>query len=107
MKPKPLSQIVDEHSEEGHWILPRSGSRIWQLFPQLEDSLRRDIPHESEPTRLRNRSSMVMDPAPNINGLLKRLTDPDPQAATKDLRQGLMWALSPGALDGIHGYSSR
>ena len=54
------------------------------LFPQLEDSLRRDIPMSlanAVEEQLLNGSGV----APNINGLLKRLTDPTP-AATGGVR---------------------
>ena len=72
------------------------------LFPQLEDSLRRDIPmslsNAVEEQILNGDGS-----APNINGLLKRLTDPTP-AGTKDL-PGTYVGTVAGALDGVHGYT--
>ena len=72
------------------------------LFPQLEDSLRRDIPMSlanAVEKQLLNGSGV----APNINGLLKRLTDPTP-AATKDL-PGTYVGTVAGSLDGVHGYT--
>ena len=72
------------------------------LFPQLEDSLRRDIPmslsNAVEEQILNGDGS-----APNITGLLERLTDPTP-AATKDL-PGTYVGTVAGSLDGIHGYT--
>ena len=72
------------------------------LFPQLEDSLRRDIPmslsNAVEEQILNGDGS-----APNITGLLERLTDPT-AAGTKDL-PGTYVKTVAGALDGIHGYT--
>ena len=72
------------------------------LFPQLEDSLRRDIPMSlanAVEEQLLNGDGV----APNINGLLKRLTDPTP-AGTKDL-PGTYVGTVAGSLDGVHGYT--
>ena len=72
------------------------------LFPQLEDSLRRDIPmslSNAVEEQILNGDGV----APNINGLLKRLTDPTP-TATKDL-PGTYVGTVAGSLDGIHGYT--
>ena len=72
------------------------------IFPQLEDSLRRDIPmslsNAVEEQILNGDGS-----APNITGLLQRLTDPTP-AGTKDL-PGTYVKTVAGSLDGIHGYT--
>ena len=72
------------------------------LFPQLEDSLRRDIPmslsNAVEEQILNGDGS-----SPNINGLLKRLGDPTP-AGTKDT-PGTYVGTVAGSLDGIHGYT--
>ena len=72
------------------------------LFPQLEDSLRRDIPmslsNAVEEQILNGDGS-----APNITGLLERLTDPAP-AGTKDL-PGTYVGTVAGSLDGVHGYT--
>ena len=72
------------------------------LFPQLEDSLRRDIPmslSNAVEEQILNGDGV----APNIDGLLKRLTDPT-AAATKDL-PGTYVGTVAGSLDGIHGYT--
>ncbi len=72
------------------------------VFPQLEDSLRRDIPQS-----LANAVEELLlngdGEAPNINGLLKRLTDPDAQAAKNSAATYVSTVV--GALDGLHGYS--
>ena len=72
------------------------------LFPQLEDSLRRDIPmslsNAVEEQILNGDGS-----SPNITGLLERLTDPT-AAATKDL-PGTYVGTVAGSLDGVHGYT--
>ena len=72
------------------------------LFPQLEDSLRRDIPQSlanAVEEQLLNGDGV----APNINGLLKRLTDPT-AAASKDTPGSYVKTVA-GSLDGIHGYT--
>ena len=72
------------------------------LFPQLEDSLRRDIPmslsNAVEEQILNGDGS-----APNINGLLKRLTTPD--EAMEKHTPGTYVSTVAGSLDGIHGYT--
>ena len=72
------------------------------LFPQLEDSLRRDIPmslsNAVEEQILNGDGS-----APNINGLLKRLTDPT--AAMEKYDPETYVSTIAGSLDGIHGYT--
>ena len=72
------------------------------LFPQLEDSLRRDIPMSlanAVEEQLLNGDGV----APNINGLLKRLTDPD--EAMEKHTPGSYVKTVAGSLDGIHGYT--
>ena len=72
------------------------------LFPQLEDSLRRDIPmslSNAVEEQILNGDGV----APNINGLLQRLTDPT-AASTKDT-PGSYVSTVAGSLDGIHGYT--
>ena len=72
------------------------------LFPQLEDSLRRDIPmslSNAVEEQLLNGDGV----APNINGLLQRLTDPT-AASTKDT-PGSYVSTVAGSLDGVHGYT--
>ena len=72
------------------------------LFPQLEDSLRRDIPmslsNAVEEQILNGDGS-----APNITGLLERLGDPT-ATGTKDT-PGTYVGTVAGSLDGIHGYT--
>ena len=72
------------------------------LFPQLEDSLRRDIPQSlanAVEEQLLNGDGV----APNINGLLQRLTDPD--EAMEKHTPGTYVSTVAGSLDGIHGYT--
>ena len=72
------------------------------LFPQLEDSLRRDIPMSlanAVEEQLLNGDGV----APNINGLLQRLTDPD--EAMEKHTPGTYVSTVAGSLDGIHGYT--
>ena len=72
------------------------------LFPQLEDSLRRDIPMSlanAVEEQILNGDGI----APNINGLLKRLTNPD--AAMEKHTPGKYVSTIAGSLDGIHGYT--
>ena len=72
------------------------------LFPQLEDSLRRDIPMSlanAVEEQLLNGDGV----APNINGLLQRLTDPD--EAMEKHTPGTYVSAVAGSLDGIHGYT--
>ena len=72
------------------------------LFPQLEDSLRRDIPMSlanAVEEQILNGSGV----APNINGLLKRLTNPD--EAMEKHTPGTYVSTIAGSLDGIHGYT--
>ena len=72
------------------------------LFPQLEDSLRRDIPQSlanAVEEQLLNGDGV----APNINGLLQRLTDPD-EAMEKHTPVSYVSTIA-GSLDGIHGYT--
>ena len=72
------------------------------LFPQLEDSLRRDIPMSlanAVEEQLLNGDGQ----APNINGLLQRLTDPD--EAMEKHTPGSYVKTVAGSLDGIHGYT--
>ena len=72
------------------------------LFPQLEDSLRRDIPmslsNAVEEQILNGDGS-----APNITGLLERLGDPT-ATGTKDT-PGSYVSTVAGSLDGVHGYT--
>ena len=72
------------------------------IFPQLEDSLRRDIPmslsNAVEEQILNGDGS-----APNITGLLERLTDPD--EAMEKHTPGTYVSTIAGSLDGIHGYT--
>ena len=72
------------------------------LFPQLEDSLRRDIPmslsNAVEEQILNGDGS-----APNITGLLQRLADPD--EAMEKHTPGTYVSAVAGSLDGIHGYT--
>ena len=72
------------------------------VFPQLEDSLRRDIP-QSLANAVEEQLLNGDGQAPNINGLLKRLTDPDAQAAKNSAATYVSTVV--GALDGLHGYS--
>ena len=72
------------------------------LFPQLEDSLRRDIP-QSLANAVEEQLLNGDGQAPNINGLLKRLTDPA-DALSKD-SSGSYVSTVAGSLDGIHGYT--
>ena len=72
------------------------------LFGQLEDSLRRDIPMSlanAVEEQILNGDGV----APNITGLLERLTDPT-AASTKDT-PGSYVSTVAGSLDGIHGYT--
>ena len=72
------------------------------IFPQLEDSLRRDIPQSlsnAVEEQLLNGDGV----APNINGLLQRLTDPD--EAMEKHTPGSYVKTVAGSLDGIHGYT--
>ena len=72
------------------------------LFPQLEDSLRRDIPmslsNAVEEQILNGDGS-----SPNLTGLLERLTDPAPMGQ-KNV-PGTYVGTVAGALDGVHGYT--
>ena len=72
------------------------------IFPQLEDSLRRDIPmslsNAVEEQILNGDGS-----APNITGLLERLTDPD--EAMEKYTPGTYVSTIAGSPDGIHGYT--
>ena len=72
------------------------------IFPQLEDSLRRDIPmslsNAVEEQILNGDGS-----APNITGLLERLTNPD--EAMEKHTPGTYVSTIAGSLDGIHGYT--
>ena len=72
------------------------------VFPQLEDSLRRDIP-QSLANAVEEQLLNGDGQAPNIKGLLKRLTDPDAQAAKNSAATYVSTVV--GALDGLHGYS--
>ena len=72
------------------------------LFPQLEDSLRRDIPQSlanAVEEQLLNGDGV----APNITGLLQRLTDPD--EAMEKHTPGSYVSTVAGSLDGVHGYT--
>ena len=72
------------------------------LFPQLEDSLRRDIPQSlanAVEEQLLNGDGV----APNINGLLQRLTDPT--AAMEKYDPETYVSTIAGSLDGVHGYT--
>ena len=72
------------------------------LFPQLEDSLRRDIPMSlanAVEEQILNGDGV----APNINGLLQRLADPD--EAMEKHTPGTYVSAVAGSLDGIHGYT--
>ena len=74
------------------------------LFPQLEDSLRRDIPMSlanAVEEQLLNGDGV----APNINGLLQRLADPD-EAMEKYSPVSYVSTIA-GSLDGIHGIHSQ
>ena len=71
------------------------------VFPQLEDSLRRDIP-QSLANAVEEQLLNGDGQAPNINGLLKRLADPD-AAADKNTAKTYVSTVV-GALDGLHGY---
>ena len=72
------------------------------LFPQLEDSLRRDIP-QSLANAVEEQILNGDGSAPNITGLLQRLTDPD-EAMEKNT-PGTYVSTIAGSLDGIHGYT--
>ena len=72
------------------------------LFPQLEDSLRRDIP-QSLANAVEEQLLNGDGQAPNINGLLQRLTDPT-AAGVKDTPGSYVKTVA-GSLDGIHGYT--
>ena len=72
------------------------------LFPQLEDSLRRDIP-QSLANAVQEQILNGDGSAPNITGLLERLTDPT-AAGTKDTPGSYVKTVA-GSLDGIHGYT--
>ena len=72
------------------------------LFPQLEDSLRRDIPM-SLSNAVEEQILNGDGQAPNINGLLKRLTTPD-EAMEKNT-PGSYVSTVAGSLDGVHGYT--
>ena len=72
------------------------------IFPQLEDSLRRDIPMSlanAVEEQILNGDGV----APNINGLLQRLTDPD--EAMEKHTPGTYVSTIAGSLDGVHGYT--
>ncbi len=71
------------------------------VFGQLEDALRRDIPMalaDAVADQLLNGNGA----SPNINGLLKRLTDPDAEAVKNTPASYVSTIV--GALDGRHGY---
>ena len=70
------------------------------VFPQLEDSLRRDIP-QSLANAVEEQLLNGDGSAPNIKGILKRLADPDAQAAKNTAATYVSTIV--GALDGIHG----
>ena len=72
------------------------------LFPQLEDSLRRDIPM-SLANAVEEQLLNGDGETPNINGLLQRLTDPD--EAMEKHTPGSYVSTVAGSLDGIHGYT--
>ena len=72
------------------------------LFPQLEDSLRRDIP-QSLSNAIEEQILNGDGDTPNLNGLLKRLTDPD-EAMEKHTPVSYVSTIA-GSLDGIHGYT--
>ena len=72
------------------------------LFPQLEDSLRRDIPM-SLANAVEEQILNGSGSAPNITGLLERLTDPTATGA-KDT-PGTYVSTVAGSLDGVHGYT--
>ena len=72
------------------------------VFPQLEDSLRRDLP-QSLANQVEEQLLNGDGQAPNINGLLKRLTDPDAEAAKNTAATYVSKIV--GALDGLHGYT--
>ena len=72
------------------------------VFPQLETSLRRDIP-QSLANAVSDQILNGTGVSPNINGLLKLLTDPDAQTAKNKAPTYVSTIV--GALDGIHGYS--
>ena len=72
------------------------------LFPQLEDSLRRDIPM-SLSNAVEEQILNGDGQAPNINGLLKRLATPD-EAMEKNI-PGTYVSTIAGSLDGVHGYT--
>ena len=72
------------------------------LFPQLEDSLRRDIP-QSLANAVEEQLFNGDGQAPNINGLLQRLADPD-EAMEKYDPETYVSTIA-GSLDGVHGYT--
>ncbi len=72
------------------------------LFPQLEDSLRRDIPM-SLSNAVEEQILNGDGQAPNITGLLERLTDPT--AAMEKYDPETYVSTIAGSLDGIHGYT--
>ena len=72
------------------------------LFPQLEDSLRRDIP-QSLSNAVEEQLLNGDGDTPNLNGLLKRLTTPD--EAMEKHTPGTYVSTIAGSLDGIHGYT--
>ena len=72
------------------------------LFPQLEDSLRRDIP-QSLANAVEEQILNGDGSAPNITGLLERLTDPD--EAMEKHTPGTYVSTIAGSLDGVHGYT--
>ena len=72
------------------------------LFPQLEDSLRRDIPM-SLANAVEEQLLNGDGETPNINGLLQRLADPD-EAMEKYDPETYVSTIA-GSLDGVHGYT--
>ena len=72
------------------------------LFPQLEDSLRRDIPM-SLSNAVEEQILNGDGQAPNITGLLERLDTPD--EAMEKYDPATYVSTIAGSLDGIHGYT--
>ena len=72
------------------------------LFPQLEDSLRRDIP-QSLANAVEEQLLNGDGQAPNITGLLERLDTPDEPRAKYD--PATYVSTIAGSLDGVHGYT--
>ena len=93
---------LDEHSEEGHRVLPGPCGGYGSL-PSTRGFPPEGYPDESRECSRGAAAQWGWAVAPNINGLLKRLTDPDAEAAKNKAATYVSTVV--GALDGLHGYS--